>query len=104
MLGQGMAEAFPTAEQQPGAVGGPAELIRLRAENESLRAENEGLRATNASLQQRREALERQVDLNSSKSGKPPSSDGLRKPRRSRSTLGRSGKPSGGRPGHPARR
>ena len=95
-----MAGAFRTAEQQPGAVGGPAELIRRRAENESLRAEyeglraeNEGLRATNANLQQRMEALERQVGLNSSNSGKPPSSDGLRKPRRIRSIRGRSGKP-----------
>ena len=89
-----MAAAFPTAEQQPGAVGGPAELVRLRAANESLQA-------ANASLQQRVEALERQVGLNSTNSGKPPSSDGLRKPRRSQSTRGGSDKPSGGQPGQP---
>jgi transposase len=53
-----------------------------------------------AGLMQRIEALERQLGLNSKNSGKPPSSDGLKKPPRVRSLRGKSDKPSGGQPGH----
>ena len=58
------------------------------------------LRAENASLKARIAELERRLGLNSSNSGKPPSSDGLKKPARVKSLRERSGKKPGGQKGH----
>src|SRR5271169_743497 len=58
------------------------------------------LRAENESLMARVAELERQLGLNSSNSGKPPSSDGLKRPARTGSLREKSGKKSGGQRGH----
>jgi transposase len=68
---------------------------------EALGRENETLRADNAALLGKIAELQRQLELNSSNSSKPPSSDGLKKkPRVPGSLRGRSGKSGGGQKGH----
>lgn len=58
-------------------LGQPAECCAAaQAENAKLKTELAKLQADNAGFRQRLEQLERQVGLNSSNSGKPPSSDG----------------------------
>src|SRR5580700_11816581 len=68
---------------------------------EELNALIAALRADNAALKARIAELERQLGLNSSNSGKPPSSDGLKKPPRVSNLRERSGKRTGGQKGHP---
>jgi transposase len=53
-----------------------------------------------AALKARFAELERRLGLNSSNSGKPPSSDGLKKPARVKSLRERSGRKPGGQGGH----
>ena len=65
-----------------------------------LRAVNEAQRKEIAALSARVAELERQLGLNSSNSGKPPSSDGLNKPPRTGSLREKTGKKSGGQKGH----
>lgn len=72
----------------------PMTIAELLAVVSSQRAQIEALMARVAEL-------ERGLGLNSSNSGKPPSSDGLQTPRRTLSLRERSKRPSGGQKGHP---
>src|SRR4051794_2572743 len=69
----------------------------------ALQAEIVQLRAENAALLGRLAELERRLGLNSCNSGKPPSSDGLKKPPRVSSLREPSGKTTGGQTGHPGK-
>ncbi len=76
-------------------------LLRLAA---ALVRENAALERENAALRERIAELERSAALDSTTSSKPPASDGLKKKngaqRRTQSQRGKSGRPSGGQPGH----
>src|SRR5450631_2383315 len=75
---------------------------RLESLIAALQAQNAELRAVIAEQNARIADLERQLGLNSGNSGKPPSSDGLKKkPVRVSSLRERSGKKPGGQKGHP---
>ena len=73
----------------------------LEEENATLRA---GIAARDeiiGKLLERVAELERRLGLDSSNSGKPPSSDGLKKPPRTTSLRDPSGRKPGGQKGHP---
>ena len=77
----------------------PAALNQLS--KDELIALTQAQAAEIAALKARLDELERRLGLNSSNSGKPPSSDGLKKPPRwTRSSRERSGKKPGGQKGH----
>ena len=81
----------PTDSHETSAPVSPAEIIAAQ-------------QAVIQELRQRIAELERQLGLNSANSGKPPSSDGLKKkPARVSSLRERSGKKTGGQPGHPGK-
>src|ERR1700680_3953931 len=80
------------------------DMARLESLIAALQAQNAELRAIIAVQNARIADLERQLGLNSGNSGKPPSSDGLKKkPVRVSSLRERSGKKSGGQRGHPGK-
>lgn len=88
---------FLSAPDAGEALATPAPTAEVLAR---LEAEIGALREMNAALLGRIGELERQLGLNSSNSGKPPSSDGLKKPPRTRSVREPSDKKPGGQPGH----
>lgn len=69
----------------------------LLGENASLKESVTNLMAENQKLNQRITEMEARLNKNSSNSGKPPSSDGYKKPQNSREKTGR---PTGGQWGH----
>ncbi|HKO17504.1 MAG TPA: IS66 family transposase [Acidobacteriaceae bacterium] len=73
------------------------ELIELVLAQETRHA------AEMAGLRERIAELQRRLGLNSGNSGKPPSSDGLKKPPRVGNLRQPSGKQTGGQPGHPGK-
>jgi len=81
----------------------PEEIARYEATIAELQSIIAGLMAQNAALVARVAELERQLGLNSSNSGKPPSSDGLKKPTRTTSLREPTDKKTGGQPGHKGR-
>lgn len=92
----------PRSVEKEAPASAPALVVGAEDEIASLRAENALLKEMVATLQARISELERQLGLNSRNSGKPPSSDGLKKPpRRTQSLREASTRKPGGQKGHP---
>src|SRR5471030_1990975 len=92
----------PDSHAESGPI--PDSTARLEPLITALQAQIAQQQTVIAALQARNAELERQLGLNSGNSGKPPSSDGLKKkPSRVRSLRGRSGKKTGGQKGHPGK-
>jgi transposase len=94
----------PPPDSQAEAGPNSDSTARLESLITALQTEIIQQRTMIATLQARNAELERQLGLNSGNSGKPPSSDGLKKnPSRVRSLRERSGKKTGGQKGHPGK-
>jgi transposase len=92
---------LPVPDSGSTAIVDPTIAASLRALTEQLIAQNALLVGERDALLARVAELERRLGLDSSNSGKPPSSDGLKKPPRVSSLRESSGKKSGGQTGHP---
>lgn len=75
-------------------------MEQLKSDFAVLKAENLALRAECRGLRDEVQSLKEQVSKDSHNSSKPPSSDGLAKPK-PKSLRPKSGRPTGGQPGHP---
>jgi transposase len=97
--------SLPPQPDSPAEAGPISDnTARLEAMIVALQTQIEQQLTTIAALQARNAELERRLGLNSSNSGKPPSSDGLKKPPvRVSSLRERSGKKTGGQQGHPGK-
>src|SRR5471030_2047998 len=92
----------PDSHAESGPI--PDSTARLEPLITALQAQITEQQTVIAALQTRIAELERQLGLNSGNSGKPPSSDGLKKkPARTSSLRERSGKRTGGQKGHPGK-
>ena len=75
-------------------------FLELSRKVDQLTTDFAALKAENAALRERVQTLEEQVSKDSHNSHKPPSSDGLSKPK-PKSLRQKSERPTGGQPGHP---